>query len=173
MNESENDELVLADSIEPQHVQWKDENGELHQGVLVVREVSDTDRVGEFWWKLMLSDLLSILDDISGKQTKALKAILAQFNPRTGIIIMSQEEIAKEAGVSKMTMNKVFQLMCKRGVIARQKRGVYCINPYFMSQGGQGRFDTLMIQYKAAVAAQEQLPMIDVVPNKPSDPSDI
>lgn len=164
-------ELTRVDTIEPQPIEWVDINGEVHQGIRIVKETTDNDRVGEYWWKLMLSDLITILDEISGKQTQALKTVLSQFNPNTGIIMMSQSELAKEAGVSLMTMNKVVKLMCDRGLIARHSRGVYCINPLFMSQGGQGRFDTLMIQYNVAENNQkcENLPIIDIEPNEPSN----
>lgn len=157
-----------VDSIKPQRIQWVDKNGEIHQGLQIVKEIDDNDKLGEYWWKVMLSDLVGLLDEISGKQTKALQAVLSQFNPRTGIIIMSQRELAEIAGCSIMTMNKVVKLMCERGLIARQTKGVYCINPLFMSQGGKGRFDTLMIQYQLAYDAQQDeniLPIIDVDPN--------
>lgn len=164
-------ELTRVDSIEPTPIEWVDKNGEVHTGIRIVKEDSDNDKVGEYWWKLMLSDLITILDEISGKQTQALKTVLAQFNPNTGIIMMSQAELAKEAGVSLMTMNKVVKLMCERGLIARHSRGVYCINPLFMSQGGTSRFDTLMIQYKIADDNQknEKMPIVDIKPNIPHE----
>lgn len=162
-------DLTTVNPIEPESIEWVDRNGELHQGIRIIKESTDADRVGEYWWKLMLSDLISILDEISGKQTQALKTVLAQFNPRTGIIVMSQAELAKEAGVSLMTMNKVVKLMCNRGLIARQCRGVYCINPLFLSQGGKGRFDTLMIQYRIAEENQNKnrIPVLETEPIEP------
>ncbi len=158
--------IKKVDSIKPQRIQWIGNNGEIHQGIQIVKEINNNDKLGEYWWKVMLSDLLGLLDEISGKQTKALHTVLNQFNPNTGVIIMSQRALAEEAGVSLMTMNKVVQLMCKRGLIARQTKGVYCINPMFMSQGGKGKFDTLMVQYQIAYDTQQDenmLPTIDVV----------
>lgn len=161
-------ELTRVDTIEPQPIEWVDGNGEVHQGIRIVKETTDNDKVGEYWWKLMLSDLITILDEISGKQTQALKTVLSQFNPKTGIILMSQAQLAREADVSIMTMNKVIKLMCERGLIARHSRGVYCINPLFMCQGGKGKFDTLMIQYNVAENNQKRknLPVIDINPNE-------
>lgn len=132
----------------PMPMAWADEDGMLHPGVYMLKSAPQPH---EYWWKLMLSDMLNILDDISGKQTDALKTVLDQFDPRTGLIVMSQQELAAKAKCSYATMNRVLQIMIRHNVIAMKARGVYVINPAFMSQGGStGRFDTLMIQYAQA-----------------------
>ena len=131
----------------PQRYQYVDEHGEIHTGLRVIKDV-DYSQPGEWWWKIMLSDLLDLLEDISGKQTQALRAILSQFDPHSGIVIVSQKELAKQAGCSLSTVSKVIHLMIKHDLIQMPQKGVYTINPVFMSQGGRNRFDALLIQYR-------------------------
>lgn len=122
-------------------------DGEVHTGLAVVKP-SNPSSPGEWWWKIMLSDLLGVLEDISGKQADALRAILDEFDPVTGIVIKSQKDLAVKAGCSLMTVNKVIKIMVKRNLITMPSNGIYVINPRFMSQGGNKRFDTLLIRYE-------------------------
>lgn len=131
----------------PQPYQYVDEYGEIHTGLRVIKDV-DYSQPGEWWWKIMLSDLLDLLEDISGKQTQALRAILSQFDPHSGIVIVSQKELAKQAGCSLSTVSKVVHLMIKHDLIRMPQKGVYTINPVFMSQGSRSRFDALLVQYR-------------------------
>lgn len=119
------------------------------------REISE-ERPGEYWWKIMLSDLLDILEDLSGKQAQALRTVLDQFDPDTGIILMTQRELAERCGVSLKTMNTVLKLMIKHGLIAMRSQGAYVINPAFMSQGGGRHYRKMLIQYRSATKSLPQ-----------------
>lgn len=120
------------------------------EGMLICgRPVSD-GTPGEYWWKLMLSDLLAVLEDMSGKQTKALRTILDQFDPHTGIIQATQAELAERCGVSRTTLNSVMSIMMDHHLIMPVRRGQYAINPDFMSQGGAGTYRKLMYVYQKA-----------------------
>lgn len=124
---------------------------------------------GEWWWKVMLSDMLRVLDGISGKQNKALKAILDSFDPHSGIVIKSQREMAEDAGCSLMTVNKVMKILQKENLVKMKKQGIYAINPRFMSQGGKDHFNALLYIYDEAdmeVERYADLPMIDVSPDE-------
>lgn len=118
--------------------------------IIVAGRAVEDNKPGEYWWKLMLSDLLDVLEDMSGKQTNALRCVLDQFDPDTGIILATQQELAKLCGVSIKTMNIVLQLMIKHELIAMRSPGAYVINPNFMSQGGGRRYNKLLIQYRDA-----------------------
>jgi hypothetical protein len=144
---SQQTSIEKAEANVPEPYFYTDKNGEVRQGICVVKDV-DESKPGEYWWKLMLSDLLDLLEDISSKQTQALRAILAQFDPHTGIVLVSQRELAKQAGCSINTVSKVIQLMKKHNLIKMANAGTYMINPIFMSQGGKGRFDSLLIRYR-------------------------
>lgn len=157
-----NEVTQLAKSdLEPSTVQWVDEQGELHVGLRIVKEVHSGSGNGEWWWKVMMSDLIGCLDEISGKQTAALKAILGLFDPHSGIVATSQKEIAEIAGCSVPTVNKVMKILQKRDLIRKKGPGVYVINPEFMSQGGRGRYDALMIQYKEAEPSHKPTQIIE------------
>lgn len=122
--------------------------------ILVVGRAVEEDKPGEYWWKLMLSDLLDLLEDMSGKQTKALRQILDMFDPNTGIVLATQEELAARCNVSDKTMRAVLKLMIKHELIAMRSPGVYVINPAFMSQGGGRQYSKLLIQYTNAKKPQ-------------------
>lgn len=119
--------------------------------ILVAGRGVESDKPSEYWWKLMLSDLLDVLEDMSGKQSKALRTVLDQFDPDTGIILATQEELAKICGVSDKTMRTVLKIMINHGLIAMRSPGAYVINPNFMSQGGGRKYNKMLIQYQAAV----------------------
>lgn len=122
--------------------------------VLVAGRKVDGGKPGEHWWKLMLSDLLDVLEDLSGKQTQCLRAVLDQFDPDTGIILATQQELAERVGVSRATMNTVIKVMVKHGIIAMQSGGTYVINPAFMSQGGGRKYQKLLTVYTDAARGQ-------------------
>lgn len=123
--------------------------------ILVAGRGVSEESPSEYWWKLMLSDLLDVLEDMSGKQSKALRTVLDQFDPHTGIILATQEELAQVCGVSDKTMRAVLKIMINHGLIAMRSPGVYVINPHFMSQGGGRRYNKLLIQYQHASADKE------------------
>lgn len=145
--------IEKAEANVPETYLYADGAGGIHQGIRVVKDI-DASKPGEYWWKLMLSDLLDLLEDISGKQTKALRAILEQFNPHSGIVLVNQKELAKQAGCSLSTVSRVIKLMRKHDLIDMPAPGVYTINPLFMSQGGKERFDSLLIQYRSSHSSQ-------------------
>lgn len=169
--------LVKAEQVVgvPQPFTYVDDNGEVREGIKVVKDV-DQSRPGEWWWKVMLSDLLDLLEDISGKQTQALRAILAQFDPHSGIVIVSQKELAEQAHCSLNTVNKVIKMMIKHDLIRMPKKGVYTINPAFMSQGGARRFNALWVQYqdsgKPVLPADDEIIDIGEAGGDRADPID-
>lgn len=128
----------------PMPITFVDSNGELQHGVHIIRPVHSNS---EWWWKVMMSDLLRVLEEMSGKQTQALKGILDSFDPHNGIVIKSQREIAEDSDCSLMTVNKVMKILRNQGLIKMKSPGVYVINPNFMSQGNQGHFGFLLQQY--------------------------
>lgn len=141
-----------SESVEvgvPTPIVYADSDGVLHEAVYVIKEAEeDESKASTWWWKVMLTDLLELLEDISGKQTQALRAILDQFDPHSGIVVVTQKELAKQAGCSINTVNKVVGLMIKHNLIKMPQRGVYTINPEFMSQGGRDRFNAMLIEYR-------------------------
>ena len=122
--------------------------------ILVAGRKVDSSRPGEHWWKLMLSDLLDVLEDMSGKQAKCLREVLDRFDPDTGIILATQAELARDCHVSIQTMNNVMKILVKHGIIAMRSPGAYVINPAFMSQGSGRKYQKLLTVYTDAAQAQ-------------------
>lgn len=150
----------------PQPFQFLDEEGNIATGLKLIKDVPE--KPGEYWWKVMLSDIMDILEELSGKQAAALKAILSRFDPNNGIVLTSQREIAEESGISIVTVNKVFRLLMRHDLIRQKNPGVYIINPQFMCQGGGGRYNALMIQYRRTPAdAKHFEPTDDVLEVEP------
>ena len=107
-----------------------------------------TDEPQEYWSKIIIATLVGILDDISGKATKALMVVLDLFVKANGYVFITQEELAKRAGCSRATMNKVMGVLTKHNIIVSQAHGVYSLNPTFIFQGNdRQRFDTLLLQF--------------------------
>ncbi len=139
--------------------------------ILVVGRCVDAGRPGEHWWKLMLSDLLDVLEDMSGKQTQCLRQVLDKFDPDTGIILATQTELAKECGVAIQTMNRVMKILVKHQIIAMRGPGCYVINPAFMSQGGGRKYQKLLTVYTDA-AKPKQAALEGEAANKNGDGGD-
>lgn len=129
-------------------------NGEALMIAATAKSV-DMTKPGEYWWKIMMSGLLDVLEDLSGKQTQALRAILDTFDPKSGMVICTQEEFVEKSGTSKSTVNRVLKLLRKHDLIRMKSPGVYVINPDFMRQGGEGRYHALLVQYRDARQVDE------------------
>ena len=105
----------------------------------------------DYWWRFMVCDLISIMEDLPGKQMHAISAVLDSVSPYDNTIQLTQKEIAEKAGCSPKTMNTAMQVLKNHGVIKMVHRGLWMINPRFMSQGGGARkHETLAIHYSQA-----------------------
>lgn len=102
----------------------------------------------DYWWRFLVCDLISIMEDLPGRQMHAIGCILDNVSPYDNTIQKTQAELAKDAGVSIKTMNSAMGVLQDHGVIKMVHRGLWMIDPRFMSQGGGHRkFSTLAIRY--------------------------
>jgi hypothetical protein len=107
----------------------------------------------DYWWRFMVCDLLDVLEEVPGRQIHAVRAILAAVSPYDNRIIGSLAKLAKAADCSEKTMWEAMNLLRRHDIIRMEQRGVYVINPRFMSQGGGSRkFSALAIRYDSAAA---------------------
>lgn len=118
------------------------------EGFLIDKEVP---RGRDYWWRFLVCDLISVMEDLPGRQMHAIGTVLDNVSPYDNTIQKTQAELAKEAGVSRQTMNAAMQTLQDHGIIAMVHRGLWMIDPRFMSQGGGRRkFTTLAIRYDSA-----------------------
>ena len=113
--------------------------------LLVERQVP---RGREYWWRMMVCDLIGIMDELPGKQIHAISAILDCVEPWTNGINKTVDELAERAGCSAKTMQRAMHVLMDRGLIRRIGNGRYMMDPHFMSQGGGiTKLRTLVIMY--------------------------
>lgn len=114
----------------------------------------------DYWWRFLVMDLVSIMEDLPGRQMHAIGAVLDNVSAYDNTIQKTQAELAKDAGVSKKTMNAAMQVLQQHGIIKMVHKGLWMIDPRFMSQGGGRRkFTTLAIRYDSV--SQGQLKLVD------------
>lgn len=105
----------------------------------------------DYWWRFMVCDLISIMEDLPGKQMHAVGAVLDSVSPYDNTIQLTQKEIAEKAECSRVTVNAAMRILQEHGVIKKIRAGLWMIDPRFMSQGGGARkHETLAIHYSQA-----------------------
>lgn len=105
----------------------------------------------DYWWRFLVCDLISVMEDLPGRQMHAIGTVLDNVSPYDNTIQKTQAELAKEAGVSRPTMIAAMGTLQDHGIIKMVHKGLWMIDPRFMSQGGgRGKFSTLAIRYDSA-----------------------
>lgn len=114
----------------------------------------------DYWWRFLVCDLISVMEDLPGRQMHAIGTVLDNVSPYDNTIPKTQSELAKEAGVSRQTMVSAMRVLQQHGIIKMVHNGLYMIDPRFMSQGGGRRkLTTLAIRYDSV--SQGQLKLVD------------
>lgn len=112
----------------------------------------------DYWWRFLVLDLVSIMEDLPGRQMHAIGAILDSVSPYDNTIQNTQQELANRAGVSYATMNKAMKVLQEHGIIKMVHKGLWMIDPRFMSQGGgHQKFTTLAIRYDSVPSGNIRL----------------
>jgi len=139
----------------PLPMAWAEGPGEdsINYGVFIAKSAAPVKK--EYWWKMMVKELVKVLEDMPGRQCKVLGLILDNVDDFTNCILLTQGQLAKATGASVATVNRVMQILMKHKVLLKLPVGGYQVNPRFMCQRDEKHFNTLMIKFEAA---QEQLP---------------
>ena len=126
---------------------YNPQTGEYHEAV--IRVASDKEEGSSWWWKLRMDFLISILDELSGKQSNVLKILFSHVNYQDNMIFMGVSEIAKLGNCSKKTVEIVINLLRRKDIVRRAGTGVLMVNPEMVSQGKQRVYFQLLDRWNS------------------------
>ena len=87
--------------------------------------------------KMYLQDLLRI-SDIPKASNSILLSILKRMTYGTNEIVLIlpvKKSIAKELGISLITITKAIEAFTEKSILIRKDRGFFLVNPYFFGKG--------------------------------------
>ncbi len=103
--------------------------------VYIEKEVSHQN-----FWKIWLSDILTILGIISNsKQLDVVLYIMQHIRASDNLFIGSYDKIAKGANTSKRTVITTMKKLLETGFLKRVQNGVYSINAKYMIKGNENK----------------------------------
>jgi predicted transcriptional regulator len=139
-----------------------DENGNEIILDMIQKNFDSLDRKG--WRRVIIGDLLEVLDTIGNKKIKILEYLIDNMNSNNEINV-SQDEVCEALNISKPTVNVTFKALTEANVLKKLKRR-YVLNTKIISAYGSKEKNTMLcIDYgfydgvvdKEKVAEQEQL----------------
>lgn len=122
-------------------------NTKIEKGISVniqTGEVSDVyiekSVTSQNFWKIWLSDILTILGIISNsKQLDVVLYIMANINPSNNTFIGSYDMISSNANVSKRTVSSTMKKLLDTGFLKRVQYGVYTVNAKYIVKGNENK----------------------------------
>jgi len=127
------------------------ETGEVIDATTVIKNVEQD--VG--WHKVWLADLAMTMGMFNYSKVNVLSWILKNVNYQN-YVIGTTEQIARETGVSRVTVSQTLKLMERHNLITRRRRtpggkacgGVLEVNPSIIVRGGSKKRGTLIVRYE-------------------------
>ena len=113
--------------------------------VSVVEAVSQTQDVN--WHKLWITHLISALDIVGNKKMKVVNYILDNLDWNSNVLIKTQQEIAKEAGIGFNTVNTTIKMLVDKKFL-KVKTGVIMLNPDIIAYGSHNKRAHLLITFE-------------------------
>lgn len=99
------------------------------------------------FWKLYMADYIQIiLGSMDYKQLDVFMYISMNTQPSTNLFIGTQDAIAKDCGVSRMTVVRLLEKLIQNDFMKRKQSGVYMVNPKIVMKGNVSK-QTLLLQY--------------------------
>lgn len=107
-------------------------------------EVSDIyiqkDVSSQNFWKIWLSDILTVLGIISNsKQLDVVLYVMGHIKQSDNTFVGSYDKIAKEIGVSKRTVITTMKKLLEVDFIRRVQNGYYQVNPKYILKGNENK----------------------------------
>lgn len=103
--------------------------------------------------KIWLGMMLSVLDIIGSKKITVMKYLLEKRNRTDNTIIVTQDKIAEETGISKKTVNATIVELRKAELVTQIIKGMYRINPAIVWRGSHLGRMAIMAKFSAETAS--------------------
>jgi len=98
------------------------------------------------WRRVVLSDMLTILDQIGNKKIKVLEFLIDNMNTNNEINL-TQREINEATGISLHTINETMKALTEANIIKKHKR-MYVLNTFIIgAKGSKEKNSMLCINY--------------------------
>ena len=125
--------------------EWSNtETGEIKQFAVISKEGQDKN-----WWKLWITDFMTIIGAIGNKKILVLTYILNNISPYDNTFSRTIREIATETKTSKTTVQIVLNILCSDlGFLVKKRVAQYMVNPEILAKGSHSKRVGLMIEYK-------------------------
>jgi len=118
-----------------------DEYGNPKEMLVVEKTIKDKMDI-KGWRRVVLADMVEVLDMIGNKKIKVLEALLDNID-RNNEILLNQEEIAKIAGVSRKTVVNTIKSLAEVNFIKKFK-GRYVVNNSIIGIMGNKQKNTML-----------------------------
>ena len=123
------------------------ETGEVSE-IYIEKEVSSQN-----FWKIWLSDILTILGIISNsKQLDVVLYIMQNIKQSDNSFIGSYDRIAQGANVSKRTVITTMKKLLETGFLMRVQNGVYTVNAKYIVKGNENK-RRMIIDYQKTLTS--------------------
>lgn len=112
--------------------------------VIHVDEINKQVRGKKAFWKLYLSDFLSVLGIFESKQLDVFIYMLDHALPSNNLFLGTQREIAEGSGVSLGTVSTILKKLQENGFVKKVRSGTYFINPDVLMKGNDSKRQMLI-----------------------------
>ncbi len=119
---------------------FKDEYGNDIEMDMIEKKYDLMDKKG--WRRVVLSDMLEVLEQIGNKKIQVLEYLIDNMN-NNNEINLSQREVAEETGISLQTINITFKALVKANLIKKIKRK-YVLNTTIISAFGSSKKNAML-----------------------------
>lgn len=101
------------------------------------------------FWKCYLIDFLQVLGILDSKQCDVFIYIVENTNQANNVFLGTYKKIAKDVGVSEMTISKIMRKLKEHGFIKMVQNGAYIVNPNILMKGNDTKRQILLSYYES------------------------
>lgn len=98
------------------------------------------------FWKVYLTDFLSILGIIDSKQLDVFIYIVEHTSQSDNLFIGTYDEISKATNASQPTIAKIMKKLQEHNFIKHKQKSVYIVNPNILMKGNDNKRQ-ILLQY--------------------------
>lgn len=101
------------------------------------------------FWKCYLIDFLQVLGILDSKQCDVFIYIVENTNQANNVFLGTYKKIAKDVGVSEMTISKIMKKLKEHNFIKMIQSGAYLVNPNVLMKGNDTKRQILLSYYES------------------------